>query len=63
MLYVIMGEDIPGSLDQRLAARPEHLARLQALLDHPPVASPAWSAPDVATAVLEEARALLRGEP
>lgn len=39
------------------------LARLQALLDHPPVASPAWSAPDVATAVLEEARALLRGEP
>lgn len=31
MLYVIMGEDIPGSLDQRLAARPEHLARLQAL--------------------------------
>lgn len=31
MLYVIIGEDIPGSLDQRLAARPEHLARLQAL--------------------------------
>ena len=31
MLYVIMGEDIPGSLDQRLAARPEHLTRLQAL--------------------------------
>jgi uncharacterized protein len=31
MLYVIMGEDAPNSLDQRLAARPEHLARLQAL--------------------------------
>ena len=31
MLYIIMGEDTPGSLDQRLAARPEHLARLQAL--------------------------------
>ena len=31
MLYIIIGEDSPGSLDQRLAARPEHLARLQAL--------------------------------
>lgn len=31
MLYMIVGEDRPGSLDQRLAARPEHLARLQAL--------------------------------
>ena len=31
MLYVIIGEDIPGTLDQRLAARPEHVARLQAL--------------------------------
>ena len=31
MLYVIMGEDAPNSLDQRLAARPEHLARLHAL--------------------------------
>lgn len=31
MLYVIVGEDRAGSLEQRLAARPEHLARLQAL--------------------------------
>jgi len=31
MLYVIIGEDRPGTLDQRLAARPAHLARLQAL--------------------------------
>ncbi|MBI2277747.1 MAG: YciI family protein [Dechloromonas sp.] len=31
MLYVIIGEDRPGSLEQRLAARPAHLERLQAL--------------------------------
>lgn len=31
MLYAIVGEDVPGSLDKRLAARPAHLARLQAL--------------------------------
>ncbi len=31
MLYMILGEDVPGSLDRRLAARPAHLARLQAL--------------------------------
>lgn len=31
MLYAIIGEDRSGSLDQRLAARPAHLARLQAL--------------------------------
>jgi hypothetical protein len=31
MLYMILGEDTPGSLDQRLAARPAHLERLQAL--------------------------------
>jgi uncharacterized protein YciI len=31
MLYVIIGEDTPGTLDQRLAARPDHVARLQAL--------------------------------
>lgn len=33
MLYVINGEDIPGSLEKRLAVRPEHLKRLQALQD------------------------------
>ena len=31
MLYAIIGEDIPGSLDKRLAARPAHLERLAAL--------------------------------
>ena len=31
MLYVIIGEDRPGSLDQRLATRPAHLERLHAL--------------------------------
>ena len=31
MLYVLIGEDVPGTLDKRLAARPEHVARLQAL--------------------------------
>lgn len=31
MLYAIVAEDRPGTLDQRLAARPAHLERLQAL--------------------------------
>lgn len=31
MLYVIIGEDRTGTLDQRLAARPAHVERLQAL--------------------------------
>lgn len=31
MLYVLVGEDKPDSLAQRLAARPAHLARLHAL--------------------------------
>ncbi|HET7833810.1 MAG TPA: YciI family protein [Gallionella sp.] len=33
MWYAIIGQDVPGSLDQRMAARPAHLARLQALQD------------------------------
>jgi len=33
MLYAIIGRDTPNSLDKRKAARPEHLARLQALQD------------------------------
>jgi uncharacterized protein YciI len=33
MLYALYGEDAPDSLARRLAARPEHLARLQALQD------------------------------
>ncbi|MFN3397419.1 MAG: YciI family protein [Sulfurimicrobium sp.] len=31
MLYAIHGEDVPDSLDRRLAARPAHLARLTEL--------------------------------
>jgi uncharacterized protein YciI len=31
MWFAIIAEDHPGSLDKRLAARPEHLARLDAL--------------------------------
>jgi uncharacterized protein YciI len=33
MLYAIVGEDVPNSLEQRLASRPAHLARLNALAD------------------------------
>jgi len=33
MWYVITGHDTVNSLDKRLAARPAHLARLQALQD------------------------------
>ena len=33
MWYAIMAEDAPNSLEKRLAARPEHLKRLQALQD------------------------------
>src|SRR3990170_2773435 len=31
MLYAIIGHDTQDSLDKRMAARPDHLARLQAL--------------------------------
>jgi len=31
MLYTIIGEDITGSLDLRMSARPSHIARLQEL--------------------------------
>jgi len=33
MLYMIVGEDRPNSLANRLAARPAHAARLQVLQD------------------------------
>ena len=33
MLYAILGDDAPGSLDKRLAARPAHLDRLRQLQD------------------------------
>jgi uncharacterized protein YciI len=31
MLYAIIAEDIPNTLEQRLAARPAHVARLEQL--------------------------------
>lgn len=31
MLYALVGQDVPDSLDKRLAARPAHLERLHAL--------------------------------
>ncbi len=33
MLYMILGQDVPDSLDRRLAVRPEHLSRIEALRD------------------------------
>ncbi len=33
MLYAIISQDRPDSLDARLQARPDHLARLEALRD------------------------------
>lgn len=33
MLYAIISEDTANSLERRLAARPDHLARLEALRD------------------------------
>src|SRR5665647_358379 len=31
MWYAIIGQDVPDSLDKRIAARPAHIARLQEL--------------------------------
>lgn len=31
MLYAIIGEDVPNSLERRLSVRPAHLARLETL--------------------------------
>jgi hypothetical protein len=33
LFYAIVGEDVPDSLERRLAARPAHLERLNALRD------------------------------
>lgn len=33
MLYAIISEDVPNSLQKRIPARPAHLSRLQALQD------------------------------
>lgn len=33
MLYMILGQDVPDSLERRLAVRSEHLARIETLRD------------------------------
>ncbi|MGO3057449.1 MAG: YciI family protein, partial [Halomonas sp.] len=33
MLYAIISEDVSNSLERRMAARPDHLARIEALRD------------------------------
>jgi uncharacterized protein YciI len=33
MLYMILGEDVPKSMEKRMAARPAHLAHVQELID------------------------------
>jgi hypothetical protein len=33
MFYAIIAEDVPGSLEKRMATRPAHVARLNALKD------------------------------
>lgn len=33
LFYAIVGEDVPDSLEKRLAARPDHLARLNRMKD------------------------------
>lgn len=33
MLYAIIGEDVPNSLERRLAVRPQHLVRVERLRD------------------------------
>ena len=46
MLYVIIGEDHPGTLDQRMAARPSQVERLQAVnATQPAAGAPCEAAP------------------
>lgn len=79
MLYAILGEDVPGSQAQRAAARPAHLARIQALADAGRIVLagpfPAIDSPDPGPAgmtgslivgefeSLEEARAWIDADP
>lgn len=79
MLYAILGEDVPGSHAQRAAARPAHLARIQALADAGRIVLagpfPAIDSPDPGPAgmtgslivgefeSLEEARAWIDADP
>ena len=55
MLYAIVGEDVPNSLEQRLASRPAHLARLVEL-----EAAQAWAEADPYVAAGVYARVTVR---
>ena len=79
LYYAIVGEDVSDSLDKRLAARPDHLARLNALKDEGRLLLagpfPAIDSPDpgpagfsgslivAAFASLEDARAWAAADP
>lgn len=79
MLYAIISQDVAGSLEKRLGARPAHLERLEALRDagrlvlagpHPAIDShdpgPAGFSGSLVVAEfasLEEARAWADGDP
>ncbi|MBS1220479.1 MAG: YCII-related protein [Proteobacteria bacterium] len=79
MLYAILGRDAPGTLDRRLAVRPAHLERLNALLNEGRLILagplPAIDSPDpgpagfqgslvvVAFPTLEEAKAWAEADP
>jgi uncharacterized protein YciI len=79
MLYAIISQDKPGSLERRLQARPAHLARLEALKSdarlilagpHPAVDSPDPGAAGFTGSLvvaefdsLEEARAWADADP
>jgi uncharacterized protein len=79
MLYVIIAEDAPNSLDKRVAVRPRHFPRVQALLNEGKLlAGGGFPAIDSATpgpagfsgslivaefASLEEAEAWARADP
>jgi uncharacterized protein len=79
MLYAIFGEDAPGSLAKRAAARPAHLVRINALIaegrlilagPHPAIDSPDPGPAGMSGSLivgefgsLEEARAWIDADP
>jgi uncharacterized protein len=79
MLYAILGEDAPASLEKRAAARPAHLKRINALIadgrlilagPHPAIDSPDPGPAGMSGSLivgefdsLEEARAWIDADP